>query len=91
VFNKTLTEKPRDPDEQLRGKCGTCGTIVECQRWQATKPPEQLSLGQGLDPWRDLYYVECSGKCRVQASDGTYHSTRVFLMPKDAFLRLTTK
>jgi hypothetical protein len=61
-----------DAGEVLTGRCGTCGAVVECERWEATKPKSDY-LGLFFD---DRPYVECKG-CA-----GSKGGPRVYLGPK---------
>ncbi len=65
-----------DPEEQLAGLCGSCKTLVTCERWEATRPPAERAVGKEPGVWNDLNYTGCP-KCNA----------RVYLMPRAAFVK----
>ncbi len=52
-------DPPRDPDEVVRGKCATCGTVVECRRADLVSNPPQIGPNRNASHWDDLAYCTC--------------------------------
>jgi endogenous inhibitor of DNA gyrase (YacG/DUF329 family) len=52
-------EPPENPEDQMQGRCATCGRVVETVRGDARAPLAPSPVGEESGFWKDLWTAEC--------------------------------